>query len=438
MADLRLPSLDPVGLGGPDVESLSSYFLRSAESVRVLPGQLVFRMFTWTDRQRHSQVGQWCRRPGRVRVGKNINSYLHANVWLRLMQRYTQRADLEQLTTHRWDHLFPSRGFQRAHLTWCPLCLRSDSIPYHRLAWMLQVTRVCLHHKLYLQDRCGHCGRMIPVTHERAGVCRCPFCATDLRAANLNASIGNCFDFDQWAAGQIGQIIGMSATLNTEMQWAPVRVFGELARSLPSDRKSFARFVKVSKITAWYWLNGRARPTLWHSLHVFYRFGISLAAHLKGGGAVSEKQQPFQAQAAFLLRPVRHVRRIDWCAVLKHLEAALRQPAGVAPSLTQVGREIAIDKRSLRAHYPELCRRIGRRYIACNAAKRRARVAALGECIANTASTLVHAEFSPTPRNIALVMGRPGLFCRPEARIAFNKLRFAIPAGSERISDSGA
>jgi hypothetical protein len=113
-----------------------------------------------------------------------------------LLQRRNARSDLIHLTTRAWDHLFPTRGFQRSELAWCPPCLAEDKIAYHRLAWLIQPVRVCHEHKVVLQQRCAKCGRSIPVLHERSRIVLCPWCGGDPRCPLTNPVSVDIDSFD--------------------------------------------------------------------------------------------------------------------------------------------------------------------------------------------------------------------------------------------------
>lgn len=419
-----LPPLSPIAPATADGESLSSYAMRVAASEGILPGQLVSRVLAWVDQKRPEMIGRWCRRPQRVRIGFNNNCFAHANVWLRLMQRLTGRADLEPTTTARWDCNFPTRHFQRSHLAWCPLCLSEDPQPYHRLLWMLQPVRVCIRHNALLTKSCPQCGHQLPVIHERSTVVMCPRCTGDLRLTSPPSGSGQIHDYDLWVANELGGIIAASVEWHKAITWSPKNAFESLALGGGiASVAQFARLVGTSKITAWYWLSGKARPSLPMALHAFHRFGSSLATALDAQSPAPPRQSTPFPQGEFHLRPIRRPVKRDWQRVSRLLRAELSRQSGKTRSLTALAHDLKIDRRTLRAHFPSICRRIAARNKLALARTARLRDKELLHDIRAAIRELEHLRIPVTPHNVARRIGHPGLFSRHNARAAYLSLR---------------
>ena len=412
--------LEPLGVGTAGCESLSSYVQRLAVAHGCLPGQLVFRLLTWLDLGKQEMIGQWQRRPGRVRIGKNNNSFLHAVIWLQLLQRVTNRCDLTYLTTRAWDHLFPTRGFQRASLAWCPLCLAEDKEPYHRLSWMFQSSRLCPRHRIPLKTRCVRCGRLPPIVHERSAVTMCPWCAGDLRLADCSSKIYSG-EFDYWAAQEVGQIVAQSVDWHRPLSWNPAEALSRLARTERiSDAAALGRYIGTSKITAWYWLAGKARPSLPMALHVYHRFGASLAAELSGQPPVFKPA--LVSQPEFHLRQRKAKQHRNWNDIGRHLLAELSKPPMEDTSVTSIGAWLDIDPRTLRRHFPKLCIKLARRRRKLIRANAERRLRSVKIEIAGAAGQLSQQGAPVDQHSVAGLLNRPGLFCRPSARNAFRQL----------------
>jgi hypothetical protein len=419
----RLPCLPPLGIGTPECESLGSYFLRMAETLGYPPGQLVFRIFTWIDRGERNRVGQWCRTPGRVRIGHNISSFSHANVWLRILQRFTMRADLSALTTNAWDFCFPALGFQRRHLAWCPECLLSDKVPYHRLAWTLQCCGVCLKHRQHLCDRCPNCARPIPITHERSGIFRCPRCRGDLRRAIAPQSLHGVADFERWSSHEVGTIIADASSLRFSPKWNAAHCFRALANTYLSGEVTFARYTRTTKTTAWYWLTGRAQPSLKNALHVFFSFRMSLSGHLRSGALQpSEILVDNDIQSEMHPTLLRRQLERNWRQIQERLEQSLSIPQDSAPSLSEIGRDLCIAPRTLRSRFPALCRQIGRRNVSKRVQMRVRRLKTLRVRLVEALIFLRNKKYPPSQANVARVLRQPGLFSRSDARALLKSL----------------
>ena len=409
--------LEPIAVGTADCESLSSYVQRLAAAHGSYPGQLVFRVLTWLSLQRRSEVGTWATHLGKLRLGQNINSFGHADFWVDALRRANSRIDLGHLTTRAWDSLFPTRSFQAQRLAWCPFCLAEDDTPFQRLAWVLDAYRCCIKHRRLLQDRCANCSRPIPVIHDRSRVTLCPWCAADLRYASASKHVSSD-SFEYWRAIQIGEIIRLSIADDKPPRWTAQEAFKRLSTSLELKSESeFARFTNTSKQTVWYWMKGKARPTLISTLQVYHCFGAQLADHIF---SVESRLIPLvhrTTPTVVRTRSERHTRKIDWRRVHRELASESVRPVAEARSLINIASNIGIARRTLRVHQPELCLQISSRWRERRRLEMRARDDSLRLEIAIAIQKLRAVGLRPTQREIEESIGLIGLFNRRFARM---------------------
>lgn len=416
--------LVPIGAETRECESLSSYVQRLAAVHGTLPGPLLHRLVSWMAHSNWSMVGTWARRTGVVRLGKNINGFRHADHWLRIITPLTGRSDLLRLTTRPWDAQFPTRNFLRPTLAWCPHCLSEDLLPYHRLIWALQPVTSCVKHLSPLITRCPSCGQRIPVIHERSGVTHCPQCAGDLRNFGKNAHQSEPNSFSQWSAAELGVVVAACGSPDILADWSPTASLGHLQKSRGiNNAAEFAQFLGTSRITAWYWLSGAARPSLQACLRIYFRFGVSLARELVGRSPCSDPKIKPNLQHEIYLRDQRTSRKINWGMARAKLKLALRIPQAQVKSLSAIAREMAIDRRLLRQHEPSLCRKIGRRYLQLLRSQKAAREKILRREMLQASTQLSRHQLPSTQQNIAKILGRAGLFCRHDARQIYSDLR---------------
>ena len=432
-----MESIEPLAIGTAEGESLSSFVQRLCRQNGGMPGQLVFRQLSWLDKGRRDRVGAWSPRPGRLRIGFNNNCFSLADVWVRVICQLTGRADLPQLTTRGWDHLFPTRGFAHGSLCWCARCLGRATDPYHPLAWMVQPVRVCVGCCTVLQRHCVRCGRKPPVLHDRSHITRCPWCAGDLRAADESLPIVPRDHFDFWAATEVGAIIAAAGQCHRTFRWDPQRAFRAICTEHRLTPGAFARAIGTGKLTTWCWLNGKTRPSLGSALRVYHRFGLSLIAALIGE-AHRRGAAPDARQGEIHLRSRRRPRQIDWPAIQRKLNAELGRPISAAPTLLAVSEQLDIARRTLRAHEPVLCRQIASRHrerVRLEAAKRAEVLAAQ----IRAAVRVFHSQgLAPTWRELGAAMGRPNLFNSAYARQVVRPLvsnRPSVP-GEERYVEN--
>lgn len=414
MAAPILTSPDPIGIGTAACESLTSYVQRLAQLHQVAPSQILYRVLTWCEAGDLRGVGKWRERPRRLRTG-NFNAFKHADAWVRALQRATGRANLHHLTTRGWDHNFPSRGFLATHLRWCPLCLSEDNAPYHRLSWMLTAVRCCDLHERWLAACCARCGRSIPVFHERSWTVLCPLCGADLRNGGPQQTPSA---FELRCTHEAEAIIAAAASSGAELTWAPQVALTSLARRNGVNTPgALASQLHMSKITVWYWLNGRAQPSFPSALEITSRLNASLAALLGAPRPfVRQLQQP-----EFHLTGRAAARARDWPKIDAALRAELQSTT--PKSLRQFGALHGIAVRTLRAHLPARCAELARHRLKQQQLLRRSwENAALAE-LRPVASRLVQGGLPLTPANLEEALCVIGYFNRRAPRRALHVLK---------------
>lgn len=412
-------SPDPIGVGTPACESLSSYVQRLALLHGTRPGQLTFRLLTWLERGEKSKAGVWAPRPGRLLLRNNVNGFSQADTWLRAIQLATHRTGLDALTTRTWDHCFPARGFLKPSLAWCPVCLAEDAVPYHRLSWLLQPTRLCLHHRHRLLIRCTRCLKTIPILHDRSAVTTCPWCGCNLRIAYESAKPEPPSEFDTWSAGEIGRLIAASAEWHKPPSWTPAESLLRITRSENlRGAGSLAKAIGTSKVTTWYWLTGKSRPSLQFSLRICHRFGRSLAEEL-GCRPQRPEVHDHDHQLEIHLTARAVPRQRNWPSIERLLEDELRRPPQEAEPLHVVAARLSLAARTLRAHFPSLCRHIAERYRAKRSLQIERRDERLVEQITAVMRQLEIQRIPVTKKRIEALLGKKGLFNRHYARRLF-------------------
>lgn len=426
---LELYAPVPIRIGSSSCESLSSYVQRLAAANGTFPGQLAYRVLAWIDCKESGRIGQWARRSGRINIGRCNNCFGQAETWLRLLAAAVNRQDLERLTTNRWDFAFPTRGFQHATLHWCPLCLAEDVIPYHRLIWMLQPTERCLKHGVILNTLCPHCGRLPAVLHDRSCILNCPWCGSDLRDAVTVKAIPD----DDVSSVELGTIISHFGTSPEVASWN----FRESLRSMCGERDAvgaadLGRKIGTSKLTTWYWLKGKARPSLPMALRLYRHLGLSLASDLIGDRGLKRCPEAEGIQMTIHLRPIRCPREIDWLEVRATLIRTLECPLRDAPTFLSVSKALGIDRRTLRSHEPVLCRTISKRRWQRERCELKERQAMLSRQLRIAVLQINSRGVSLQKKRIEQMLNRPGLFNRQWARDCLSAVRGELLAEETR------
>jgi transcriptional regulator with XRE-family HTH domain len=408
---LELGTIAPIALGTRDCESLSSYVQRLAAANGTFPGQLAYRALGWIEQNRTREIGGWCDHPRRVYLDRNINAFGLSAAWSSLLGTITPELPLTALTTNSWDLAFPARGFLHSTLHWCPLCLAGDDVPHHRLTWMLQPVSHCPVHDVYLSNRCSGCGRTPPVLHDRSMILACSHCGTDLRRCRAT-SIPKAARFPD----ELGAVIAHYSLDTSSTSWrSATGILALCAHAKISQPAQLARVVGTSRLTTWYWWTGRAGISLPMALHVYSALGRSFSTAMIRNEVA--RADPVQTQ--FHLSQRKPARQIDWADIRERLLEILNRPMATAPTFLEASKELGIERRTIRSHFPDLCRRISKRNVRRTQNEKNQRDASLVRDLEAAMRTLAASGLKPRQFLVEQVMGKPGLFNSQFARRIF-------------------
>jgi transcriptional regulator with XRE-family HTH domain len=409
---LQLGAPHPVGIGTPECESLSSYVQRLAIANGTFPGQLVHRLLAWVQQGDIQEIGAWNEHPRGVYLGRNINAFGLATTWLGLLAKVVPHQPLIHLTANQWAQAFPSRGFLHPTLCWCPICLAQDREPYHRLLWMLQPVTHCILHGVTLAGRCPRCRRFAPIIHDRSHIEICPWCAWDLRDTDATPH-----RTDDDAPNDLGQIIAHFGSSSDFTKWSSQTGIRALCRFAKlTNSAQLARATGISKLTAWYWWTGRARISLPMALHVYSRLGASFSTAVIHEATHATQRVTSDTQTRLHLRGRQPPKPIDWRFTAKRIAEILQRPLVTAPTFLAAAAELGIERRTLRAHFPKLCRMLAKRHHQRLRRERAERARNLMRDFRRAIGVLVAAGLEPRQYRIEEVLKRPGLFNRRYAR----------------------
>ncbi|MBD2230974.1 TniQ family protein [Phormidium tenue] len=177
----RLYSIQPIGCGLPNVESLISYISRLSEAHCVPTGLLVMREIAPLVKPEYSSLGE-SRAGGLDKIFANqtraVNGFGDwASGMVNAVEELTCRTDLSQLTLLSWQKAIPLKNLLKQQRAWCSICfeelLDNSSVLYEPLNWSLDVLKLCSKHKIPLSNVCPHCQKTNrPLSwHSRPGFC---------------------------------------------------------------------------------------------------------------------------------------------------------------------------------------------------------------------------------------------------------------------------
>lgn len=214
----RLCALEPLGLGTPYVESLTSYLTRLAKvhsvSLRTLAIQELLPLLNrkYLSNPLGNSLGSFWKDAARALNGTGAL----AHDWAHILESLTLRSDMRFLTLLPWDAVLTSQRLLRATRAWCPECFvewRKAGHPiYEPLLWSMRVVSLCLRHQRPLLDQCPHpdCHAKLPVLapHIQPG-----YCSKCLRWLGVTSDHPNVLQASEqwlwqiWATEMVGELV---------------------------------------------------------------------------------------------------------------------------------------------------------------------------------------------------------------------------------------
>lgn len=426
----RLYCLEPIGVGTPYVESLTSFITRLAEAHSVRTRRLV--------------VHELLPLLGRAHLSKLVNSSLTtfwsntrslngirtlANDWVQALETLTLRSDLRFLTLLTWADVLPSKNLQRPTLAWCPNCYQewrqAKQVVYAPLLWTLRAIEICPRHRRRLQTQCPHldCQRSQHLLGSRSRLGYCQYCERWLGVTPDPGEIEDQaldeseIEWQRWVTNAIGELLAIAPSLSTlpPRERVAVAVSACVEQASNGKQAVFAREIGISLSPVYNWLNRKSIPQLDFLLRICYYCGISPLQFLTGDIVVD----PSRINAPMWDEPSRVAKRtrkpFDADGVQWALEAALESDEHPPPPMREFARRLGYSHSQLHQRFPELCRQISARYIAYRKAQGTQRRQQLCEEVRQAAHAIHARGIYPSSYRIAPLISQPGFVRHPDA-----------------------
>ena len=219
----RLYSLDPIEVGTPFTESLSSYLTRLAQEHCVTPKKLIMGEIApiIIGEKYHSEI-----------VSKNVSTLFGnsdakpaingmrdmTRSLVNALQQLTLCQNLQYLSCLTWKEVIKERGLFRQEKVWCPMCFeqwRQENKPiYEPLLWSFKDVTYCPQLHCKLVDRCPHCDSQQKAIANNSRLGYCDHCKQWLGYVDSDAEIKINEKERQIITG-IGELIATAPLLNS-------------------------------------------------------------------------------------------------------------------------------------------------------------------------------------------------------------------------------
>lgn len=448
----RLYHLEPIGIGTPFVESLTSYISRLATAHSVLLRTLVTdEILPHLNRTHLYQEGQpvydhlttfW------KRSAMLNGTCSTAASWVNTIEQLTQRNDLRFLTMLTFANVLSWRNLVRPTQAWCPLCYeewsRSGQEIYQPLIWQLSVIYDCPQHNVPLHLQCPYkdCRRLLPPLASRFQPGYCIHC---YRWLGYSAILEDCQPTARnererqiWMQQTVGEMLAaVQSSLSIASQEAFATIISvHVNKVMEGNYSEFARRVQFHRRTVWEWARGRQIPQLDALLQICSYFGTT-PIHLLTSNTyeVEQVQKNTMGNKLATGQPRRQFRRFETEKLRDALEQVLQNEEYPPLSMREVSQRLNYDQSHLRAHFSDLCQAISAGYLSYQQEQCQRRLREVNAKVQQTAEVLQKQGCSSSERQVGKMIGKRGIFKEAEARSALKNVLSASGKSRENSAN---
>ncbi|PDZ66508.1 TniQ family protein [Bacillus thuringiensis] len=423
----RLYGLCPKRRDTPFVESLLSYLIRLAEAHAVHFGDLLAYEVAPILGKKYL-LNSIDRGGNRFYDGaRTINgTEKNAKDMVTVLECLTGTGQLEELTLSRFREIFPARGLIRKSLAWCPECLnelmKKDSL-YYPLIWCMTAYNVCTNHKIYLNEECPTCNKLIPFLHRKSRVGICPYCQSQLFKPL------NTLQFIDYKDYYISQSVeNFFKDESKESKFRLYSLYGNLSTilhaSFDGNIKQFANYIDVPKTTAWGWLNKEAIPPLNKILDIAYTLKIPAQVlytdhkkvQITPNVLVSDMNQAIKKREKFILSKEE---------VSTYLSETEKKQFGVK-AIVDIAKDLKCSTKFLYTNFPEECKKISNRNHQIKTEEKSLYLSTLKEQIQEVCYNYFSQGVFPTRKLLEEELNLPFLFKNRPMKEYFYQVRLEL------------
>jgi hypothetical protein len=346
--------LQPLGVGDPQVESLTGYIARLAAAHDVSTGVFLTRELLPRIRQESDDLP--LHRGHSRRYGFIYDAYVLNGIsdcpaaWVRALEALTGQTALHLLTMLTWRRVISDLNLLRYNHAWCPYCLsswRNAKLPiYEPLMWSMGCVSVCTIHLHSLEECCPQCQRRSTVLSAKAHPGYCRRCGAWLgrMPPSSQPAASEASDIEVSMAKAAGELLSLSAALPAQ---PPLSYFKQNLRRCVDEfaagnRSHFARMTGTPIDSVHWWLDDTCHVRLDSFLRMCHRLQFSAARFLSEPIPNSDLEWT-RARDIALQTPCRKPRRSPWYPELDgqpsthaELSVSCRNATSVRESLERV------------------------------------------------------------------------------------------------------
>lgn len=374
----RLYALAPLGVGTPNVESLTSYMSRLAEvhsvSLRTLAIKELLPLLQrdYLSNPFRNTLSAFWKEAVRALNGTGIL----ARDWGQALEQLTLRANLRALTLLPWASVLTQQRLLWVTRAWCPDCFmewQAAGHPiYEPLLWNVSAVSLCLRHQRILLEQCPYpdCRATLPVlaSHFRPG-----YCSRCFRWLGIMADPSNIpwtpeqWNWQIWVADSIGELLAHNLDLMVTPHQGniPDLITAYRGQAADGSIRILAAKLQLSRRTLIAWQQGRQIPQMESLMRLCYCCGVSVYDVFTSQSGTLDLDKLKIQSLPEIHNPTgkrRHRIPLNVEHIRQSLETVLASEEQPPPSMRTVAKRLNYSPRELREHFPELSHAISSCY----------------------------------------------------------------------------
>jgi len=396
-----LYSIDPIGIGSIEVESLSSYITRLAEAHCITVGDIMTHLIAPRINKKYINNIVFNGGNGFYKSSSAINGHgIIAQDLTEVITTLTCREDIGKTTLVNCQELVPFRGLLKSSRYWCASCFQADleskQIVYERLSWTLQPFHKCLIHDKVLESVCPFCkaGMYILERKSLPGYCtKCFYWLGSYRGrqcAGIDSKKSNDFmkDFFLELNTSIFENYRISSSLLFYIE-----------NSFEGSLTKAADFFGYSKSTLWGWKEGENLAPLKALIDITSKLQLKLSGFIN----MEKPQETLIDTSVNKYSPLERVKK-DHNKIRDYLNVIIAEK--VAYSLGEIANLVDCDRKLLTQLYPKECQQIKTNYSVVLEAKKQSKNKIMKKSIDNAVYRLIKRGTYPSSGKVEEIVGK--------------------------------
>lgn len=278
----RTRYLEPICADSSDIEALTSYITRMAESHRLKTRVYIYCLTSKLEKYHYKNTIS-----GAPQVWYSINGIgERANIISSLLNQHHSKYNFEWLSFLPIKYSIEARahGLLNQNMRWCKECWiesESNKSPvYVPLAWTARLYTVCLKHNRFLSEVCPHCNNPQEQLPRIPSLIHCQHCGCKLIDGKLGKSIKQENSPEQyWFSHNIGDVIDRTCAKGLSFDIPPIPSFIQdiVDKHWRGDIGNFSKQIGFgSREAVNHWLSGKKQPSLYSIMRMSYLLQIPL------------------------------------------------------------------------------------------------------------------------------------------------------------------